>query len=116
MIHYLLIGSACVLTIDSLGALIAKKFSFKYAYLTLLSFLTYVLLGYYVGKNHTPEHAAIVCGLVGLLDSTVGWRISWLIGPGKIEAQCNTKQAIVKTIFFITAIASAIGNITAKIT
>ena len=114
--HYLLAGIVCVLLIDSLGAIAAKKLSFNYKKLRVLSLLVYLSIGYFSGQNTGPVVTALVCILVGLVDSTIGWKIAWAIGPGKLPDENNTKAYIVKYIIAVALIAGAIGFVVATLT
>ncbi len=114
--QFLLAGIVCVLLIDTLGSIAAKKLSFDYKKLSVLSLLVYITIGYYSGKETGPVVTGIVCTLVGLVDSTIGWKISWVIGPGKLPSEYNTKSHIIKTIIVVSILAGAIGYVTARFT
>jgi hypothetical protein len=107
--QYLLVGIVCVLLIASLGAIAAKKLSFNFKNLRILSLLVYVSIGYFSGLNTGPVVTGLVCTLVGLVDSTIGWKISWLIGPGKLPDERNTKSQIIKTIIMVSLLAGVTG-------
>ncbi len=79
-----LLGTLTVLAFDSLGAVASKKLSFRYALLAPGAFLIYGAVGYAAGGYAESMLAGAVAGaLVGLADATLGWWVSWRIGPGR---------------------------------
>ena len=47
---------------------------------------------------------------MGLVDSTLGWYISWTMGPGKPEIDMDATM-IIATIIIVTLLAAFIGMI-----
>ncbi len=102
-------GGAAVLLIASAGALASRRIGFPYPYLTILSFLVYGAAGILGARNGSIGAAALAGALVGLIDSTVGWRISWLIGPGAPPPDKRSASAIASAIVSVVAMATAVG-------
>ncbi len=65
-------GIISVTLIDSIGALASRRLNFNYAWLIILSLLTYLLLGYFGSKHINPSTAITVSIFVGIYDATVG--------------------------------------------
>jgi hypothetical protein len=78
-------GGAAVIGFDLLGSLASEVLGFEYGVLAIGSLLIYGAVGAYVGQ-HEPVRRAAAAGLgVGAIDATLGWAVSWVIGPGRPE-------------------------------
>jgi hypothetical protein len=62
--------------IDTLGAIASRKLNFKYIYLSALSFLVYIVIGYLVSKPYSLTIALFINGILGLYDGTIGLYLS----------------------------------------
>ena len=76
-----LIAIFVVIGFDAAGAALSKLFRFDYAVLVWGSFLIYLVLGYWGARSHGMLKGTILGALAGFVDSTLGWFISWKIGP-----------------------------------
>ncbi len=80
---YFLAGLICITLIDTVGAVASRKLNFKYTYLSIVSFIVYIGIGYLISKQYGLTFALIVNAILGLYDSTVGLSLS-------IRAKANT--------------------------
>jgi len=80
---YFLTGLICITLIDTVGAVASRKLNFKYTYLSIVSFIVYIGIGYLISKQYGLTIALIVNAILGLYDSTVGMSLS-------IRAKANT--------------------------
>jgi hypothetical protein len=79
----ILIGSLSVLVLDTGGSLASRRFGFPYPWLALASWVIYALVGIATIRRTGSAGDALLAGvLVGAVDATIGWAISWRIGPG----------------------------------
>jgi hypothetical protein len=102
-----LYGAAAVLALDAIGSLASRAMGFDYAMLTPISFLFYAAIGAYVGVREPVSRAAIVGAAVGLIDATVGWAISWVIGPGRPQVgERITLLGLFNTALFVAVLAA----------
>ena len=104
----ILIGAFAVLVFDTIGSLASRNFGFPYYWLTVGSFLIYAGVGLAASKYNGLMYAPLAAGIVGLIDSTLGWYISWVIGPGRPEIEMDLMQ-IFTAIIFVTVLASLFG-------
>lgn len=110
LLWVILSGATVISLYDGIGAFIALSIGFDYGWLAIGSFVFYVLFGFLAGRT-----SGWICGLaigafLGLIDSTLGWAISWTIGPGKPSAVVNVLTVGV-TIVFVTIVAAVLGLI-----
>lgn len=102
------VGVLGILLYDSIGALASRSFGFDYSWLIIGTSLIYVFIGFSI--TGTLAFSLLAGMLVGLFDSTVGWYISWMIGPGQPQIEIGV-PAIVLTIFFVTFLGGVLGFI-----
>jgi hypothetical protein len=76
LISLLLIGLTCITLIDTLGAIASKKCNFKYTYLSVLSFMVYIGIGFLLSKHFEIIIILAMNALLGLYDSTIGLKLS----------------------------------------
>jgi hypothetical protein len=83
----LLAGVVLVLAFDAIGALIcARNPRLAYRNLWPLQFALYVIIGFVAGVSVLdPRYVGAIGALTGLVEATLGWAITWRIGPGRIE-------------------------------
>ena len=53
--------------------------NFNFAYLSILSFTIYILLGYFIGAKANFSTALLASLIVGFYDATVGWKLSVML-------------------------------------
>jgi hypothetical protein len=108
-----LYGVAAVLALDTAGSVASQAFGFDYATLTPVSIVIYAAIGAYVGTTEPVSRAAIAGAVVGLVDATLGWAISWAIGPGRPLAEERiTPLGLFNTAVFVAvlgAVAASVG-------
>jgi hypothetical protein len=75
-ILYFCIGLVCITLIDTVGAIASRKLNFKYVYLSILSFLVYIFIGYIISKQYNLTTAIYINGILGFYDGTIGFWLS----------------------------------------
>lgn len=123
----IIFGSIAVLIFDVIASIASIVLNVPYASFSIGSILIYAVAGYLAARLKPLHFSAWVGGLIGLVDSTIGWAISWKIGPGKIDdfsdsatisAIAGAISEIVFTIIFAViaaAICGLIGGLIAKL-
>ena len=77
----LLITVLVVVAFDAGASLLSRLLQFDYTNLTYVSFLIYVLAGYWGAHRRGFVLGVLLGGLAGLSDATIGWSVSTWIGP-----------------------------------
>lgn len=106
----LALGVVAVILFDLIASLASRFLGVPYVLATVGSFLIYAVIGFFVGRTATPVEAAVVCAAVGLTESTVGWYVSWIIGPGKPAEGELTRRQILTAIRNVTLLGAIIGG------
>lgn len=79
------IGS--VLLFDALGAVLSRKINVSYGGLSIISLFLYLTIGYFAALYINRTAAMTIAGLVGLVDTIVGWRIAKKLNANISEAE-----------------------------
>lgn len=107
---FLLIVFLSVLAFDTFASLASQTFQIEYGLFIFGSILIYLCVGFFGEKYGNLALAIITSALTGLIDSTLGWYISWIIGPGKILGELDF-LVVFSTIVFTVLLASFFGLI-----
>jgi hypothetical protein len=95
------LGVLAVLTFDTAASLASLYFGFSYGSAAVGSVLIYTFIGYRVFRHGGLLAAVVAALLVELVDATLGWYISWQIGPGAIPRDQVTVSAIATTVALV---------------
>ena len=105
----ILLGGATILTFDTIGSLASLRFTFSYSRLMFGSLAIYVVVGFVTAASESVTSAAVTAAVVGLVESTAGWAISWWIGPGRPADYPVTGSRIVGTVIFVMMLGALFG-------
>ncbi len=106
----LLLGSILVILFDTFASITSLHFQIDYTLFSAGSNFIYAYTGFYCAKYGSLLWSIVGAGVVGLVDSTIGWYISWLIGPGRPEIEMNSVE-IFTTMIFVSLTAMPFGLI-----
>ena len=107
-----LYGVVAVLVLDTLGSFASRALGFNYGSLSVVSALIYLAVGAYGGIGAPGSRAAAAAAVVGIVEATIGWAISWAIGPGKPEPdEPSTAASIAIAVVLVTLLAAGVGAI-----
>jgi hypothetical protein len=112
------LGAVAVLVFDTVASLASKELGFFYGYASIGSVLIYGSVGYFSYRKWGIGRAVGAAILVELVDATLGWSISWYIGPGALPTDQISTLVIVTTLAFAIAFAvicSLIGSAIARV-
>jgi hypothetical protein len=107
----ILLATAAVLIFDTMGSLASRRFGFAYSRLMVGSFAIYLAVGLGTASDGSLIPCVLAGGIIGLVDSTLGWAISWRIGPGRPAVKHVTISSILGTVAFVTVLGAAFGAI-----
>jgi hypothetical protein len=77
-----LLGSLTILIFDTSAAAVSNFFQVNYALFSVVSSVIYGMFGFLTARRLGLAYAPICGALLGLVDATLGWYISAVIGPG----------------------------------
>jgi len=94
-IKFVTLGCAAVTVIDTVGSVVSRAAAISYAYFGVLSLVAYVGLGFLVRKSESLLLPATLGMSVAVYDATIGWSISWMIGPGRVAIKTTLSAATI---------------------
>jgi len=101
-------GVMVVLGYDLVASLASRASDTNYGLFSIGSFFIYTLFGFLLGRTGKWWFGGLCGLLLGFADSTLGWLISWYIGPGKPPVEMNV-VLIGITIVLVTLTAGIFG-------
>jgi hypothetical protein len=105
----LVAGAAGILALDMLASSAARWLRFPYKYSMVGSLAIYIAVGWYTALADPSASPAVAAMLVGLAESTLGWAISWKMGPGRPATLRHIKSQIFVALVGGAAAAAAVG-------
>ena len=112
-----LVGMGAVIVFDAIASLASLRIGFNYEYSAYGSMLLYGAFGYWAGRVRTIPFAAIVGALMGLVDASLGWAVSWILGPGRWESGTLSITAwalIALQVVVVAAFCGLLGGVLGK--
>jgi ribose/xylose/arabinose/galactoside ABC-type transport system permease subunit len=106
-----LFGCVAVVAFDATASLAAERLAFEYANLWPASLAIYGLFAFLVARRAVSVKAGLAAGaLVAFADATLGWAVSWWIGPGAPDPGDNDDGAsIALTVVVVVCTGAALG-------
>ena len=101
-----------IVALDTVACLTAEAFDFSYGALWPLSFLIYGTTAFVAAKLVARVRAGLLAGFsVAATDATLGWAISWLLGPGQPSPENRAASAVVVVALTVAATGVVVGLI-----
>ena len=112
------LGVVAVLVFDTAASFASKGLGFSYGYASIGSVLIYAMVGYFAYRQWGVGRAVGAAVLVELVDATLGWFISWQIGPGALPTDQVSTPIIATTLVFVfifAVLCALIGSAIARV-
>jgi hypothetical protein len=106
------IGMFAVLAFDTIASYASLILGFPYENASIGSILIYGAIGYICFRCCGFLKALTAALLVEIIDSTLGWYLSWVIGPGALPPEQTNNTTIGITIIMVmifAVVCSALG-------
>jgi hypothetical protein len=112
--RWLLFGPIVIVAFDAVASGGARALDFDYAALWPVPVVLYSTIGFLAARERGSIRVGIATGAtVALADATVGWAISWIIGPGAPDVGDRDALALIGTavvVIGIGALGGAVGG------
>src|SRR5260370_42555813 len=108
----ILIAAAIVVGFDTVASLFSRSFHFEYTRFMWVSFLIYVLVGYWGAYWRGFLYGMLLGTFAGFVEATIGWYVSRMIGPFvQTDIPVLSPLVIAMVIIIVTATAFLFGSI-----
>jgi hypothetical protein len=107
-------GCIIVVSFDLVASLAARRFGFPYDRASIGSYFIYLLIGFVAGRGALGDRAkvgALSAAVAGVADASIGWAVSWAIGPGRPPSGTLSPGEWIVAAAVVVAFAAAIGYI-----
>src|SRR5258707_8094216 len=94
-------GAIAVLVLDTIGSFASRRFGFNYGSLRVISWVLRIGTGFFAARYGGISLSVLVGGIVAFIDATLGWYISWIIGPRRPKRKIPAKL-ISGIVFWVT--------------
>jgi len=105
-------GVLAVILFDTVGSFAAKSLGFNYALLIPGSLVIYGTVAAMVARRRDWVLGLLAATALAFADVTLGWAVSWLIGPGRPEGGLTAMTVVgaAMTAFVLGGLAGGIGG------
>ena len=109
----ILLGAAVILVYDTLTAIVSATTGVSYGLFSIGSFAIYILFGFLVGRRSRWPWGVLAGALIALVETTIGWAISWSLGPGRPSAEVGPMAviAVIPLVVLFGAVFGLIGGL-----
>ena len=111
-------GCVAILALDLVTALASEAFDFSYSALWPVSLLIYGTTAFLASKLVARVEVGVLAGVcVAGTEATLGWGISWLIGPGQPSPEDQAVATVIAVAFVVAlggALVGLIGGLLGK--
>lgn len=112
----ILYGAIGILTFDSAAATLSVQLGFAYAWGLPGSLLIYAAVGFIAARGSGLLAGVGSGAAVAGVDATIGWVVSWLIGPGYLPgASPDLVVIVIVEVVFLGALCGGIGALAARV-
>jgi hypothetical protein len=114
----ILIFGVIAIFFDGIWATIAKAKGYTYSKGAWVSFLIYAIAGLMASQNGSFIDGIISGAGVAFIEATIGWWLSWVIGPGRLPETISKEarpKAIINAIVIVTSTGALFGSLGALV-
>jgi hypothetical protein len=105
----LLGGVLAVLVLDTGASLASLVIGFSYASLAPITYLIYATIGFLAARTTTLWAGVFASATVAAFDATVGWGISWVIGPGRPPEELQHPSMVIAAAVMVVLLGAVLG-------
>jgi len=115
VIRLLTYAAAVILLFDLVASILSQLLPIRYALFSIGSFAIYFLVGLLVARAAGLKLGVVAAATTGLVEATLGWAISWLVGPGRFPLEAVRPAEIVATVIMVILAPVVLGLVGALI-
>ena len=103
------VGAGMIVLFDLVASVIARRTRMPYGRFIAGSFAIYAVTGGHAVAFGGLPGAALAGMAVALAEGTVGWAVSWWLGPGRPPAELRTASNVSAAIVVVILTGAAVG-------
>jgi hypothetical protein len=87
------IAGLTIVAFDALASVISRAAGFPYIRFAIGSYIIQAAAGFFGRRSGLTFVSATLLGTwVGFIEATIGWAVSWWIGPGRVEGPISAEM------------------------
>jgi len=98
---FFLLAPLSVIAFDAVASTASLALGFPYSYASIGSAVLYITFAYFAARMFGFKVALLLGAVMGITDATIGWAVSWAIGPGRVPID------LTPSVWFYTALFAA---------
>src|SRR5579863_3550936 len=91
------LGALTIVAFDLVASVASRAIGFRYGYAAVGSWLLYAVFGFLIGRRANVGSAAFGVAIIAGFEATIGWAVSWAVGPGRLPTGVPSAGNIVVT-------------------
>lgn len=103
------LSALAVLVFDAIASAASLALGFPYPQAAMGSTALYAAFAYYGGRKLGLVAAVLLGATMGLTDATLGWAVSWAIGPGRLPPGTLTPSMWLFAAAYVVALGAVCG-------
>ncbi len=107
--RFTLAAVATILAFETIASLVSLATGWRYSLGNIGSLAIYAGIGFLAGRRFGIKRAVGVTVTVAAVESTVGWAISWAIGPGREPAVLDHPGVIPGIVLSVVLVGGLLG-------
>jgi hypothetical protein len=112
ILRVIALGALGVVAWDTVAAIAARALSFPYVWASVGSWGLYLWIGYAAAAPPRGIGAAAgSAAAVALVDATIGWTISWQLGPGRPPEDLERVPALLSAVLIVVVTMAILGSL-----
>ncbi|HEV3192285.1 MAG TPA: hypothetical protein VGY54_17355 [Polyangiaceae bacterium] len=105
-------GALAIVVFDALASVASRTLGFSYGYATVGSWLIYAVFGFMIGRRANVGAASLGVAIIAVVEATIGWAVSWAIGPGRPPKGTPSIGILATTVVLVAFTGAIIGALT----
>jgi hypothetical protein len=112
---FVLFSALAVIGFDAVASIASLALDFPYPYASLGSAVIYISLAFAAALRFGFGRGVFLGALLGVVDATAGWAVSWAIGPGQVTPGQFSVAAWAITLGMVVTLGAICGLIGAGV-
>lgn len=110
-LKFFALSSLAVIVFDAIASVASLALGFPYTYAAFGSAVLYIAFAFFAAREFGFWVAVLLGATMGITDATIGWAVSWAIGPGRLAAGALTPSVWLYTAAFVVVLGIIYGLI-----
>lgn len=108
-LKFFALSCLAVIVFDAVASVASLALGFPYTYAAFGSAVLYIAFAFFAARKFGFLAAVLFGFAMGITDATLGWAVSWAIGPGRLAASTLTLSVWLYTATFVVVLAAMYG-------